>query len=415
MDLSDVERILRQPGPSVLRSDVHYDSSKERQVLEDIERGRKEEEEKNEARRLRIEKYEEEKAEEAERRRKEEEEKALEDERARLEEIERENTLRVEEEERIERERVESLERQEKERLAEIEKMEADRVREEEEEKMRKKAEEEAEWSRFSEERWKTVRPEAPEAILQTSSGSEEGDREGFETPPQNPEPKCKEPETIGEKPFVKGVQSHSGAKINFSDFEALSDPFGDLELKTMDDLAELRTILSTNHQHNTNQIPPTNNRSQQAFPGGQHISQPGWFNFLIKKDSFRQFQVLHRLLITSTATMGSFLSNPPPLPSPSQTSQPHQLSSQETHFPHQAAFLKHLTQHQPSSPKASTLHNSQQPALVSNTLGTTPRLSLLLKTQPVLTFPHHLPHLNLLSAHSHLAPNRLIGVTPNA
>merc|ERR1719479_357080 len=101
---------------------------------------------------------------------------------------------------------------------------------------------------------------------------------------------------------------------------------------------------------------------------------------------------------------MANFLSNPPPLPSPSQTSQAHQLSSQETHFPHQAAFLKHLTQHQPSSPKASTLHNSQQPALVSNTLDTTPRLSLLLKTQPVLTFPHHLPHLlNLLSAHSHL------------
>ena len=112
---------------------------------------------------------------------------------------------------------------------------------------------------------------------------------------------------------------------------------------------------------------------------------------------------------------MASSLSNPPPLPSPSQISLPHQLSSQETHFPHQAAFLKHLTQHQPSSPKASTLHNSQQPALVSNTLGTTPRLSLLLKTQPVLTFPHHLPHLNLLSAHSHLAHNRLIGVTPNA
>ena len=41
IDLSDVERILRQPGPSVLRSDVHYDASKERQVLHDMERGRK--------------------------------------------------------------------------------------------------------------------------------------------------------------------------------------------------------------------------------------------------------------------------------------------------------------------------------------------------------------------------------------
>merc|ERR1719341_1410959 len=234
--------------------------------------------------RLRIQKYDEEKAEQAESRRREEEEKALEDERARLEEIERENALKVEEEERIERERLEKLERQEKERLAEIERLEAERVREEEEEKMRKKAEEEAEWSRFSEERWKTVRPEAPDPTGQTSSSSEEGDKEGFVTPPQQLEPeinfnlqKCKEPEIIGEKPFVKGVQSHSGAKINFSDFEALSDPFGDLELKTMDDLAELRTILSTNHQHNLNQIPPTSNQSQTTFSGGQPISQPGF------------------------------------------------------------------------------------------------------------------------------------------
>jgi len=285
VDLADVERILRQPGPSVLRSDIHYDASKERQVLHDIERGRKEEEERNEARRLRIQKYDNEKAEEAERRRKEEEEKALEDERARLEEIERENALRVEEEERAEKERVETLERQEKERLAEIERLEAERVREEEEEKMRKKAEEEAEWSRFSEERWKAVRPEAPDPTGQTSSSSEEGEKEGYVTPPQQPEPeinfnlqKCKEPEFNGEKPFVKGVQSvQSGGKINFSDFEALSDPFGDLELKTMDDLAELRTILSTNHQHNLNQIPPTSNQSQTTFTGGQPISQPGF------------------------------------------------------------------------------------------------------------------------------------------
>ena len=287
VDLSEVERILRQPGPSVLRFDVHYDASKERQVLQDMERGRKDEEEKSEARRLRIKKYDEEKAEESERRRKEEEEKALEDERARLEEIERENALRVEEEERVERERVETLERQENERLAEIERLEVERVREEENEKHRKKAEEEAEWSRFSEERWKAVRPEAPDLNPQTSSSSEEGDKEGFVTPPQQPEPeinfnmqKCKEPEHSGEKPFVKGVQSHSGAKINFSDFEALSDPFGDLELKTMDDLAELRTILSTNHQHNLNQIAPTSNQSQTTFPGGQQpISQPGMSN----------------------------------------------------------------------------------------------------------------------------------------
>ena len=76
------------------------------------------------------------------------------------------------------------MERQEKERLAEIERLEAERVREEEEEKMRKKAEEEAEWSRFSEERWKAVRPEAPDPIGQTSSSSEEGDKSRARNPP---------------------------------------------------------------------------------------------------------------------------------------------------------------------------------------------------------------------------------------
>merc|ERR1719474_2636290 len=228
VDLSDVERILRQPGPSVLRSDIHYDASKERKVLQDIEKGRKEEEERNEARRLRIQKYD--------------------------EEIEREKAIKVEEEERLEKERLEQLERQEKERLAEVERIEAEKLRLEEEEKRRRKAEEEAEWSRFSEERWKAVRPEASDPTIQNSSSSEEGEREGFVTPPQQPEPVKKELEVSSDKPFVKGVQSHSGAKINFSDFEAISDPFGDLELKTMDDLAELRTILTTNQQ-NTNQF----------------------------------------------------------------------------------------------------------------------------------------------------------------
>ena len=279
VDLSDVERILRQPGPSVLRSDIHYDASKERKVLQDIEKGRKDEEERNEARRLRIQKYDEEKAEEAERRRKEEEEKALEDERARLEEIEREKALKVEEEERLEKERLEKLERQEKERLAEVERIEAEKLRLEEEEKRRRKAEEEAEWSRFSEERWKAVRPEISDPTVQNSSSSEEGEREGFVTPPQQPEPVKKELEVSSDKPFVKGVQSHSGAKINFSDFEAISDPFGDLELKTMDDLAELRTILATNQQ-NTNQFSSSvSGQSQAAYSAGQPISQSGEFD----------------------------------------------------------------------------------------------------------------------------------------
>ena len=253
-------------------------------MLQDIEKGRKDEEERNEARRLRIQKYDEEKAEEAERRRKEEEEKALEDERARLEEIEREKALKVEEEERLEKERLEQVERQEKERLAEVERIEAEKLRLEEEEKRRRKAEEEAEWSRFSEERWKAVRPDASDPTVQNSSSSEEGEREGFVTPPQQSEPVKKELEVSSDKPFVKGVQSHSGAKINFSDFEAISDPFGDLELKTMDDLAELRTILTTNQQ-NTNQFSSSvSGQSQATYSAGQPISQSGEFFINLRK-----------------------------------------------------------------------------------------------------------------------------------
>merc|ERR1719334_2004828 len=62
----------------------------------------------------------------------------------------------------------------------------------------------------------------------------------------------------------VVGTQSFlQGEKINFSDFEALSDPFADLELKTMDDLAELRSILATQETS-----PPQPQHQSVANPG---------------------------------------------------------------------------------------------------------------------------------------------------
>ena len=328
-------------------------------MLQDIEKSRKEEEERDEARRLRIQKYDEEKAEEAERRRKEEEEKALEDERARLEEIEREKALKVEEEERLEKERLEQVERQEKERLAEVERIEAEKLRLEEEEKRRRKAEEEAEWSRFSEERWKAVRPDASDPTVQNSSSSEEGEREGFVTPPQQSEPVKKELEVSSDKPFVKGVQSHSGAKINFSDFEAISDPFGDLELKTMDDLAELRTILTTNQQ-NTNQFSSSaNGQSHAAYSTGQPISQSGEFDTNFRKLVHLNFQASSQLPITKTvpSTTPNIPSKVPLLPSPSRISPQRRPFCREILSPKVSQpllFHQHLTllQHPP------TVHN---------------------------------------------------------
>ena len=248
-DLGQVESLLREAGPSVLRGDLHYDTSLERRVLEEGKRKLEEEQEQQEARSRRIEQWEREQQEEEVRKRKQEEEKAVEDERQRLEEIEKEKKAREVEEERLEEER----------------------KKKEEEVKVKRKAEEEAEWSRFEEERWGSSKSEEREVSLKQVSSSGDEAEEGlqYRTPPQElgspapvttappapaltpPAPAPTPPAPPGEIRVV-GHQSSSqpglGEKINFSDFEALSDPFADLELKTMDDLAELRTILSNNH-----------------------------------------------------------------------------------------------------------------------------------------------------------------------
>lgn len=254
-DLTEVDRLLKQPGPNVLRSDVHYDTSFEKKVLEDLKRKKNDEEQKNAARRLRIEKYDKEKAEELLKKHKEEEEKALNDERVRLEEIEKEKLARRAEEERLE----------------------AQRVKLEDEAGLRKKAEEEAEWSKFEEERWRTVKAGAPDPQQQQQSssddGGEEADTKEFATPPQEPVEPQPQPQPGRAEIHVVGRQEKQQEKINFSDFEALSDPFADLELKTMDDLAELRTILVSNHQPvaSVSAAPSHNVYTAQRAPSGAY------------------------------------------------------------------------------------------------------------------------------------------------
>ena len=103
---------------------------------------------------------------------------------------------------------------------------------------------------------------------------SEIAANEQFTTPPE-------EAEVLSNTQIrVKGTQSaqtSQNLQINFSDFEALSDPFADLELKTINDLAELQTILTSNTlpttlpgPGQTQHLPSssTNQQPQQTLPG---------------------------------------------------------------------------------------------------------------------------------------------------
>jgi len=220
-DLSSVEHLLSMPTPTVLSGEINYDITLEKRVLADLEERRIKKEEDEKKKLQRIEAYEQKKREEKERKRKEDEEKALQDERIRLEEIE-------------------------KKRKAEEEAAEAEQIRNTEQALQAKKLEEEAEWKKFEEERFNSVNGDG-----ETVSKPED-DCEEFKTPPQEIAVEESEPNPIriaNPQIEVRGKQSSSVGKvnINFSDFEALSDPFADLELKTINDLQELQTILTTN------------------------------------------------------------------------------------------------------------------------------------------------------------------------
>ena len=264
-DLSQVKSILAKPAPSVLAFDSHYDTTYEKQVLADLEARAEAEKSKTEARKKRIEEYERKKQEKLEQKKKEEEEKALEDERKRLQEIEDEKKARLEAEQKLIEEERRVLE----------------------EEAIRKKQEEEAEWKKFEEER------------CRKDSESCDRSEEEFKTPPQEPKtpdeaikgaPSNTHAETsvtgnhqglkeqlpsAASEIVVKGTQTHQHKfnNINFSDFEATSDPFADLELKSINDLAELQTILgrvSTANTSTASQPPHTG----QVYTAGKVITR---------------------------------------------------------------------------------------------------------------------------------------------
>jgi len=255
-DLDQVKKIVNKPVPSVLSFESNYDTSYEKKVLEDIAKRSAEHLKKDKERKERIDKYVNDRADKLARKQKEEEEKALEDERKRLLEIEAEKKAKVAEEE---------LKQQEK-------------LKAEEERILQQKLEEEAEWKRFEEERIENTKASSSVAEVEpviSTDKSEEGSDEVFTTPPEESGP------TSSTQIQVKGTHSAQAVqnpKINFSDFEALSDPFADLELQTINDLAELQTILTSNTmpvqaQSNTTTALPSNGalggQFSQNFGGG--------------------------------------------------------------------------------------------------------------------------------------------------
>ena len=272
-DLSDVRTILDAPAPSVLAFDSNYDTSYEKQVLQDLDKRSETEKTKAQERSKRIEEYEQKKKEEIEKRKKDEEEKALEDERKRLQELEDVKKAKLEAEKKlIEEER----------RLLEEEG--AKRRKEEEERANKKKEEDEAEWKRFEEERSR-----------RDSVSCDKSTEDEFRTPPQEPKtpeeinftlqspPAKVEPAPVSKSAqlpaagiIVKGVQNpvHNYTNINFSDFEATSDPFADLELKSINDMAELQSILGSvamaNSTHTPSQSQAQNN--QNTFTPGEQL-----------------------------------------------------------------------------------------------------------------------------------------------
>ena len=253
-DLSQVQDILNKPAPSILAFDSNYDTSYEKKVLEDLETRAQTEKIKKEDRRKRIEEYERKKKEDVEKKKKEEEEKALEDERKRLQEIEDEKKAKLEADQR---------------------RMEEEKRLLEEAEALRKKHEEEAEWKKFEEER---CRKESESC----DKSEDDSTNDNFRTPPQEPktpdELKDEKPKT--EIPVVDTVNKEQNyTKItNFSDFEGTSsDPFADLELKSINDLAELQTILSSV----TPSQPPVSNtyRSPPATYHPPHQQPPNYLS----------------------------------------------------------------------------------------------------------------------------------------
>merc|ERR1719378_1957044 len=187
-------------------------------------------------RRQRIEEYELKKREKVEQKKKEEEEKALEDERNRLLEIEKEKKAKWD---------------------AQQQKIDEERCRRD---SMNCDKSEETEDSCISEFKTPPQEPKTPE---------EHHPQECSPQPVNNqPPPSSQNHQTGAAEIVVKGIQNqnHPMGKINFSDFESTSDPFTNLELKSINDLAELQTILGNATSSSVNVAP-----SQNPHPVSQH------------------------------------------------------------------------------------------------------------------------------------------------
>ena len=260
-DLDAVKHILDSTNPSVLSFESNYDTSFEKKVLDDFEKRKTDEEIRSKEKKERIEAYEKLKSEEIARvQREEEEENALEDERNRFLEIEEEKKAKKAEEETV---RLEQL------------KLEEERAKQ-------RKLEEDAEWEKFEQER--SILERVPSVNKESSNDpdekkEEDSGNESFNTPPQEPtsdlsrEPTSQLSRTQIQVKGTKSAQIADNLQINNSDFGALSDPFADLELKTINDLAELQTILTSNHVAPASNIPTNFHSSSSTTNSHQAVS----------------------------------------------------------------------------------------------------------------------------------------------
>jgi len=296
-DLSEVESLIQNTDPKLTCLHSEYDTAFEKQVLLDLAKYKEEKEKRDKDRRERIAEYDrrlaeeqrrleeeaekgrrrlEEEAEdqrrrleeEAEAKRKEDEEKALEDERKHLEEIEAEKERLLAESRKV---------------LAEAEST-ADVAEPEEKD-------EEAEWRKFELERrtsdsgsfnrQESVTNEPSQQICDNKEPVNENnpvisvsEAQMLQTNPGALQTKPQIAETVSSKSF-------NHVKINFSDFEAEADVFADMELQTINEFAELQSILA-NQSKASEQLANQRQTSNQPQASSQPTDgyQPG-HNFL--------------------------------------------------------------------------------------------------------------------------------------
>ena len=142
--------------------------------------------------------------------------------------------------------------------------------------------EEDAEWEKFEQER--SILERVPSVNKESSNDpdekkEEDSGNESFNTPPQEPtsdlsrEPTSQLSRTQIQVKGTQSAQIADNLQINYSDLEALSDPFADLELKTINDLAELQTILTSNHVASASNIPTDFHSSSSTTNSHQAVS----------------------------------------------------------------------------------------------------------------------------------------------